>query len=428
MSTKFQVILTGIFGLFIVVGVIVFSAYRGSDNEIYKIKVWGTLAESDFQSILTASGLSQNEKYFIEYQQKNEQTFDNDLLEAIAAAEGPDIFLLPSNKIYKNLNKIFVVPYDVFTQRDFKDTFIEGSEIFMVPQGVVALPVFVDPLVMYWNRSIFNESKVTLPPKYWDQFFNLASVISIKDGSLNILRSAVSLGEYSNISHAKEIISTLAMQAGTSITYWDQGILLTNFADNLNKPIIPAEAAVNFYTEFSNPSKSSYSWNRSLAPSTNYFLSGDLAIYFGFASEISSLQSKNPNLNFDVASVPVSREGGSDFVFGKFYGLAITKGSRNPNAAFAVISLLTSQEGSRAFSDLLRLPPVRRDLLAVRQTGAYKSVFYNSAIRARAWIDPDKDETNLIFKNMIESVTSGRSRVSEAVSRASREINNLIKR
>ena len=414
--------------MFIVVGVIVFSMYRGSQGQISNVVVWGTIEQTDFSQILTLTGLSQSKEYTVQYIKKNEETFDSDLVEAIASGEGPDVFFLPSDKILKNVNKTFVVPYDVFTERNFKDSFIEGAEVFMTPEGVVAMPFAVDPLVMYWNRGIFNEAKITLPPKYWDQFFNLASVISIKDGSLNILRSAVALGEFSNISHAKEIISTLAMQAGTPITYWSNGKPASSFSDRLNKPTIPAEAAINFYTEFSNPAKTSYSWNRSLVSSLNYFLGGDLGIYFGFASEIASIQSRNPNLNFDVAAVPLSREGDNDSVFGRFYGLAITKTSKNPNAAFGVISILTSTEGSKAFAQVLRLPPVRRDLLGERPTGAYLSVFYDSAIRARGWLDPDKVETNTIFRNMIESVTSGRSRVGEAVARASREISNLLQK
>ena len=375
MSTKFQIILTGIFGLFIILGVLVFSMYRGASGEIYEIKIWGTMEQTEFASVLNKTELYQNKKYRIEYIKKSEQTFDTDLVEAIAAGEGPDIFLLPSDKIIKTTNKAFIIPYDVFTERKFKDSFIEGSEIFMIPEGIVALPFVVDPLVMYWNRNIFNESRITVPPKYWDQFFNLAGVISIKDGSLNILRSAVALGEFANISHAKEIISTLAMQAGTPITYWESGKPFAALSDRLEKPTIPAEAALNFYTEFSNPAKPSYSWNRSLTSSFNYFLGGDLGLYFGLASEIGSIQSKNPNLNFDVAPMPLSRESTDDSVFGRFYGLAITKTSKNPNAAFSVISMLVSKEGSNAFAQVLNLPPVRRDLLGERPVGAYLSVF-----------------------------------------------------
>ena len=149
-------------------------------------------------------------------------------------------------------------------------------------------------------------------------------------------------------------------------------------------------------------------------------------MYFGFANEISNLQIKNPNLNFDVASVPISREGGVNVSYANFNSFAITKASKKISAAFSVISILTGKEGAMAFSKALRLPPARRDLLGQKQINSYESVFYDSAIRAKAWLDPSKGESDIVFRNMIESITSGRARTGEAVNRAHRELSTLL--
>jgi len=426
--TKFQLVLTGIFGAFLIVGVIIFSSYRGNSGDTISVVIWGTIPQTTFFDVIKETSLHQSKEFNLQYVQKTEAEFDADFIEALASGNGPDVFMLGSEKILKHRNKTFAIPYDIFTARQFKDSFIEGAEIYMAPEGVLALPVSVNPLVMYWNRTIFTAVKITEPPKYWDEFYNLANQISKKDGALNISRSAVAFGEFGNITHAKEIIINLAMQAGTPITKWDENNskVVNVFADSFNKSTIPAEAAVNFYTEFSNPAKPSYSWNRSLNNSTNYFLGGDLALYFGFANEISNLQIKNPNLNFDVASVPISREGGVNVSYAKFNAFAITKASKNLNAAFTVISILSGVEGSNAFSKVLRLPPARRDLLGKKPVNSYESVFYDSAIRAKAWLDPSKEESDVVFRSMIESITSGRARTGEAVNRASRELSSLL--
>jgi ABC-type glycerol-3-phosphate transport system substrate-binding protein len=424
--TKFQIILMGIFGVLIVGGVIIFSTYKGSSQNAARVVIWGTISQNDFNNVLQKTSLYQNKQINIEYVQKEEETFDSEFIESLASGEAPDVFILPSDKIIKHRNKIYMLPYDISTQRQFKDSFIEGAEVYMLPEGIAALPISVDPLVMYWNRSLFNQTKITEPPKYWDEFYNLANLISKKDGALNISKSAVAFGEFGNIAHAKEIVLNLAMQAGTPITIWGGNRIVSVLADSFNKSIVPAEAAVNFYTEFANPAKTSYSWNRSLPISTNYFLSGDLALYFGFASEIRNLQLKNPNLNFDVSNVPVSREGGSDVSFGKFNALAIVKSTKNPAAAFSAITILSDTESAKAFSEVLKLPPPRRNLLKQKPLNAYESIFYDSAIKSQTWLDPNPAETNLIFKNMIESITSGRARTGEAVNKASREISALL--
>ncbi len=426
LMTKFQMILTGVFALFLIVGIIIFSAYRGNSQNRVTVVVWGTIPSTTFSDIIQTTSLYQSKEYDVKYVEKSEANFDSDFIEALASGNGPDLFMLSSDKILKHYNKIFPIPYSVLTERQFKDTFIDGSEIYMAPSGVLALPAYVDPLVMYWNRSIFRNADLTEPPKYWDEFYDLAKEISQKDGALNISQSAVAFGEFANVDHAKKIILNLVIQAGTPVVIWSGDSLQSVFSSSYNKPTVPAEAAVNFYTEFSNPAKTSYSWNRSLPSSNNFFLSGDLALYFGFASEARVLQFKNPNLDFDVAPVPSSREGGSNISYADFNAFAITKASANKNAAYAVVSVLSGKEASGALSKYLRLPSARRDLLSIKPTTAYDSVFYSSAIKSKGWLDPDPDQTDLIFKNMIESITSGRARTSEAVARAQREITSLL--
>lgn len=424
--SKFQLILTSVFGIFIVVGVIIFAAYKGSAGQASTVVVWGTIPSNIWNNAIEVTPLYQNKVLRVEYVQKSPEEFDTAFIEALASGTGPDIFMLPSEKILKHRNKIFPLPYNIFTERQFKDSFIEGAEIYMAPEGVLALPLYTNPLVMYWNRAMFTEAKLTAPPKYWDEFYNLANLISKKDGALNILKSVASLGEFGNIAHAKEIILNLAMQAGTPVTMWNAGAVQSVFQSTFNQPTPPSEAAVNFYTEFGNPAKSSYSWNRSLPNSTNYFLGGDLALYFGFADEITNLQLKNPNLNFDVAPVPTSREGGVNVSYANFNGLAITKASKNVNAAFSVVSILSGSASAKSLSDNLKLPSARRDLLGQKPVSAYQSVFFDSAIRSKSWLDPDPVESDTIFRNMIESITSGRARVLESISRADRELSALL--
>lgn len=424
--TRFQIILLGVFGVFIIGGILVFSVYKGNSKEAANVLVWGTIPKTTFDHVIQKTSLYQSKEYNVSYVEKSEESFDRDFVEALASGKGPDVFMLPSGKILKHYNKIFIIPYTVFTERQFKDAFIEGAEIYMAPEGTVALPVYTDPLVMYWNRSMFTAAQLTEPPKYWDEFYNLASLMTNKDGALNISKSAVAFGEYANVTHAKDILIDLAIQSGTPVTVWGNQQVRSVLMESFGKPTVPAEAAVNFYTEFSNPAKSSYSWNRSLPESVDYFLSGDLGLYFGFASEAGTLQFKNPNLNFDAASVPSSRESGVNASLAQFQALAITKATRVPAAAFAVVSVLTGPEGAKAWSEALKLPPARRALLAQKPGDALLNVFWTSAIRARGWLDPSPGDTDDIFKDMIESITSGRARVGEALSKANTELSELL--
>ncbi|MEK7514590.1 MAG: extracellular solute-binding protein [Patescibacteria group bacterium] len=428
--TKFQTVVTLLFGLFIVIGVIVFSMSRaGAPGENNKVLIWGTLREDIVtDAIKDHPLLGKGDTVIVIYVKKNALTFDQDLIEALADGRGPDAIFLSQDSILKHKAKIYPIPYKTFSERKFKDTFIEEGELYLFPEGALGIPFLIDPLVMYWNRDIFSNAGISVAPQYWDEFFTIAPLLTKKDKSLNITHSAVALGEYGNIFHAKEILSALIMQAGSPITKnTDMGVTSV-LSEAFNKPLIPAEAALNFYTEFSNPVKIFNSWNRSLPRSDEFFTSGDLGIYFGTASELPLLREKNPNINFDVALFPQAREGNVKTTYGTMQALTVLKSARNIPAAISVALAFSELSIAKLLSALTFLPPVRRDLLSVLPgDDPYATVFYQSAIRSRGWIDPYDSKTEAIFRSMIESVTGGRTSASQAVLRADAEIKELLK-
>jgi ABC-type glycerol-3-phosphate transport system substrate-binding protein len=427
MST-FKIIVTTIFAASFIVGIILFATYKGSSSQdSADLVVWGTLPSEYFDIAYKNSSLKSNKLIKISYFPKDASTFDADFVEALAEGRGPDIVILRDDYIYKNRNKLFVLPYTNYTQRTFKDTFIEVGEVFLSAEGVVALPFIVDPMVMYWNRDIFSNNLISEPPKYWDQIYDLINKITRRDKNANILQSTIALGEWRNVTNAKEIISMFLLQAGTGITSRSGNTVVSVLNSQFDYPIVPSQSAINFYTQFSNPTSPGYTWNRSLPQSFNMFLSGKLATYIGFASEIFSIQQKNSNLNFDVTYVPQIRDTSKKTVFGRMYALAIVKQSRQIAGAFLAVNALTEATSIKELETVTNLPPVRRDLLSNKPVDAFRSVFYNSALISRSWIDPDSVGSEKVFRDMIETITSGRGKLSEALYQANTELGALLK-
>ena len=427
MST-FKIIVTAIFAVSFFVGIILFATFKGaSSGESADLVIWGTISPDMFDMAYKNSSIKSNELINITYIKKDSSTFDVDFVEALAESRGPDIVILLDDYIYKNRNKLFVIPYANYTQRNFKDTFIEAGEIFLSEKGVVALPFMIDPLVMYWNRDIFSNNLVSEPPKYWDQIYDLIGKTTRRDTNANILQSTIALGEWDNVTNAKEILSMLLLQAGTPIVVRDKEEVVSVLNSKLNYSIVPGESAVNFYTQFANPTSPGYTWNRSLPPSFNMFLSGSLATYIGFASEVFSIQQKNSNLNFDVTYVPQIRDAAKKTVFGRMYALAIVKQSKQVGGAYLVLNGLTEKVSLKELETVTNLPPVRRDLLSTKPEDAFRTVFYNSALISRSWIDPDSVGSEKVFRDMIEMITSGRGRLSESLDRADIGLKDLLK-
>jgi ABC-type glycerol-3-phosphate transport system substrate-binding protein len=432
--SKFQLILLAIFAGLSVAGVITFATYRsggkgGAPVTLNNITFWGTFDQKVMEDVISRLKKDLGQGAFkVSYVKKRKETIERELLEALATGQGPDLFLLPQDEIIKYQDKIFKIPFESYPERSFKDTFIEESEIYMMSDGILAFPFIVDPLVMYWNRTLFTNAGIAMPPKTWADFLSLAPFLTKRDQANNIVKSAIAFGEIRNVVNAKEILSALIIQAGTPIVMRGadggrQAVLNERFGFTA----VPAEAAVRFYIDFSNPVKPLYSWNKAMPLSRDAFIAEDLAVYFGFASELAELRLRNPNLNFDVAPLPQTQGTDIKATFGKMYGVAIMKNSRFVGDAFRAAAIFSGANAQAYLVEGAKLPPVRRDMLAERPSDAFHSIFYDSALISRAWLDPDPEKTAEIFRDMIESSISGRARVSEAVGRANAELGELLR-
>jgi ABC-type glycerol-3-phosphate transport system substrate-binding protein len=422
----FQVIVLLVFGLFILVGFVLSALYSrqsqvGGSNLIF-VTVWGTIPQSQARPFFD-SIQSDELNLRVSYTQKDKDNYELEIVEAIAAGQSPDVIIINQGDFLENMNRIFPIPYNVYPAREFKDSFIEEAEIFTTPKGIYALPLSIDPMVMYWNRDMLSSASISVPPRYWDEMYYYAERIAKKDAAGNIDTAALALGSYQNINHAKNILSAMFLQKGVEPVTWSDNY--SRFIADLGESNSVLDGAINFYTEFSNVTKSVYTWNRSLPDSKDMFISGKLAIYFGPASEMMEIKNKNPNLNFDVAVFPQLKNSSVRVTHGDVYGLAILKSSKRINTAIQALRLITSAESIKLWTESSYLSPVRTDV-AVNKADPYLTVFRDSATISKGWLDPDSEKSDVIFEEMINSINSGRSTVNDARSSATNKLRALL--
>jgi len=429
----FQMVVIGIFVILLIFGFLGFSGKLdfilpsgGKEVNYGDVTMWGTLPTQTVQSLI-ADTLAGVRSVKINYVQKKPETINKEFVEDLARGKGPDIIMLSQDEILENSDKLSAISYQTLPEREFRNRFIEEGELFLRPNGVIAVPFTIDPIVMYWNRDIFKSALLASPPTLWADFYPLVPKITIRDNSGNITKSLVSFGGYRNITNAKEIISLLMMQAGSPVVAYQNGGLSAGLIVESNSSAgSPVVNALRFFTEFSKQEKDSYSWNNSLPSSRSMFESGDLALYFGYSSEYPSIKLKNPHLNFDVSIVPQATNAKVKLTFGKMYGIATPTASKNPNGAIHAMLLLSGKDVLGNLSTKTGLPPVRRDLISIRPTEAVASIFYDSALISSAWRDPSPRETNSLFMTMVENATSGRTSMSEALAVAQRRMAELL--
>ena len=428
--SNFQLIALVLFGFFILLGVGVFAAFGGllGGSSVGPVTIWGTL---DSNMVNTMIGtLRSSDKTFanVRYIQKDPATYSSDLVNAMASGQGPDLFLIPQDQVVSFANKINPVPYSAVSQAQFTGSFIDEGQIFLTQNGALALPFTIDPLVMYWNRDLFAGAGLAQPPQYWSDFLTIAPKLTSLDSGSNVHQSAVALGTWKNIDHAKAILSALFMQAGDSIVSRDPSGNLIPVLGTMptNAPANPAESALRFYTEFANPGKTTYSWNNALPASGTAFVNGSVGAYFGFASEYSTIAARNPNLSFGVATLPQLQGNTTHITFGQITGVAISRTAANPSGALLVAEHLTGQAAISLLAQQIFLPPVRRDVVIDTSSNAAAAIFVQSSLIARAWLDPSPAATDTVFQNMVNEVLSGAQEPASAIAEASQAMSRVF--
>lgn len=426
--SSFQMVILAIFGTFAVAGVLIFAFLVGSNAGATTgpVVIWGTFDEAAFSSVLRQLVESDGRLRQVSYVQKDETTFTTELTNALAAGNGPDMFIMRQDQTVSEGPKIFPIPYDQLSRDTYRNLWADATEPFLGQEGVLGIPFAVDPFVFYWNRDMLSSAGIARPPQYWEEVYDLTRAITKRNDAGSIIKSAIAFGEYTNVNHAKGILSMLIMQAGGRITQRDgAGQLTPALMARIGESSQPGESALRFYTQFANPSSPDYSWNRAMPESRTAFAQGDLALYIGPASEEPLVRRLNPNLNFSIATtVPQVRNGAQTVDGGYAYAFAIPRASKNPQGALTAAYILGGPEGSQLFSLAFGLASARRDVLSQPAQGN-DAVFNKMALLVRTWEDPDSHETDRIFKDMIESVTSGAARTIEAVQRAEQSMRTL---
>jgi ABC-type glycerol-3-phosphate transport system substrate-binding protein len=440
MKSSFQTILIIVFVVGFVIAIAVFSGLFSSSSAktastvpTGQVNIWGILPAETMNDYVNNFN-SQNYGYTINYSYHDPANFYQDLIVALANGNSPDLVIMSSETISQIQDKLYVIPYAAYTEQQFRDTNIDGAQIFLSSTGVSALPLLVDPMVVYYNKDILAGKNFIVPPKTWTDLQAAVPILTKINSQGQITQSTVALGEADNILHARDILSTLFLQTGNSIVASDPSggsnqVTLTNGGTaNASGTIatLPAVQALTFYTSFADPTSSHYTWNDSLPESLQNFLAGNSAFYLGRASELFTIQAQNPNLNFDVTQMFQSDNAVRPITFGSFIAVGIMKNAPNMTAAYAAATQMASSTNVDALSKDFSLPPVRRDLLQVAQSNPYVSVFFQAALSAFAWPDPNPASTNTIFHDMITNVNSNTTDVQTAIYDATRDLQSSI--
>lgn len=425
----FQIVALAVFAVLAAVGLYLFASYNGitGGDSVGRVTIWGTLPSAAVQT--TINELKQGNQRFtgVSYVERPAATFDRDVAEALAAGAGPDVIIITQEQLLTESSRITVIPFSTIPERTYRDSYASIAGLFLTEGGTYGIPLVIDPLVLYYNRDRISQAGLASPPQTWEEVLGATPLLTQKAGA-SIAKGAIALGTYSNIENARAILSLLFLQSGSSISQrTTRGIESTLTANSsAGTALSPAESALNFYTQFADPAKLVYTWNSAMRSARASFIAGDTALYIGFASEYRFISSANPNLDFDMSSIPFPQTASGRVDYAHVYALTIPKSGANVAGAYTVASILALPDYAFSLSSALGMAPAARSLLSARVSDVNAGVYYPLALISKGWLSPAPEVTDRIFAGMINSVINGGQRVPEALKDANDSLSNAL--
>ncbi|QQS21077.1 MAG: extracellular solute-binding protein [Candidatus Moraniibacteriota bacterium] len=221
---------------------------RTSDTT-YKmnLEIWGVFDDSDaFQQVIGKYKELNPNVGEVSYRKFAVDTYRQDLIEALAAGKGPDIFLVRNSWTPSFSDKIVPAPEGMMTERNYRDTFVDtvSDDFISNDNKILGVSLSVDSLALYYNEDLLNAAGIATPPKTWDEFQDDIRLLTRINSFGEITQAGAALGTAENINRSTDILSALFLQNGVLVP-----------RGNSNELHLSSAAGVNalFYTQFSNP-------------------------------------------------------------------------------------------------------------------------------------------------------------------------------
>lgn len=451
---------------FIIIGVLILAGCGCKQQNPHQynisLEMWGPIDDSSTYTDIFATYHKVNPNFQAgTYKKYNYDTYEQELLNALAAGNGPDIFLIHNDWLPEFQDKIVPAPASILTEQKFRQDFVDIAANDFITSGqsgqgnqIWAAPIEMDSLALYYNKDLFNEAGIATPPTSWSEFAKDVQLLTKLDASRQIVQSGAAIGTAYNINRSTDILSLLMMQYGAQM-YDDNGVVAMNNAINVNgTSFMPAQGALNFYTQFAQTGSPYYSWNPNMHYSIDAFSEGRLAMMISYSWNIPAIKEKAPKLNFAVAPVP-QFPGNPPVDYADYWGLAVAKNKQPPAGitndtriaeSWDLIKFLTTTpdvnygstgtglgqgavpnnyDPALEYIKVSNEPSARRDLIAEQKNDATLGVFAAGNLIAKSWHETDPQSIENILANMIDQVNKGQASIGDAVEAASQRIGQL---
>ncbi len=381
---------------------------------------WGT-DKTENMELLIASYKQLRPNVTITYTEVAPEEYESRLLEALAAGEGPDVFVIKNTGVSRQKSRLAAADLTqanadtlkIFPTVVAQDALRDGEVYF--------LPLYMDTLTLFYNRDLLDQAAIAQPPQTWDEFQKDVVKLRSVTPAGQILRAGAAIGGTKQTVHAaSDLLAVLMFQNGATV--WDEQNQTFKFASENNFGM----QALDFYLQFVNPLSGYYTWSESQPNDLQAFAEGKAAMIFAYRSELADLKAKTPFLNFGVAPLP--QVPGTERIanYASYEGLAVSKQSQAAGWAwdFALYTT-TNNEIMKPYLDAAGKLPALKTALSSYPENSADGIFAKAAFTARSFFMPDDLKVKEILNDTIKNVIMGKFDAARSLRQAEEQMNQF---
>ena len=425
LSKQQALIIIGIIVLVLVVGTAIFLNLRPRANTgpTITLKVWGTEPTAAFSTAASSYPYAT-----VTYTHIDPANYDAQVLAALAAGNGPDVFEIGNHAVPRWSSVIAPLSVPTSSGATFGPAQIAQlypdvvGEDWVLGGQVYGLPVSLDTLVMAYNKDLFNQANIALPPATWDDFDTDVAKLRTVNAASQLTQAAAAIGASGDtVPNATDILSLLMLQNGTTMVSADNSSAV--FASQAGNA--PGLAAFNFYLQFANAASPYYAWNPAMGAGLDSFAAGKTAIVFVYQSDLAALKAKAPFLNYALAPVPQAKGATAAVNYARYNGFVAARAGQQ-TAAWDFIIYESAQGGIKPYlASTGGLSALRADIAAA-QTDPNLGVFAGEALTAKSWYEPNDVTVDGLFNAAINNVLNNAEDPGRALLEAQTAVGQLL--
>lgn len=431
----------------------------------YKVdlEVWGVFDDSSaYTAIFSAWQRANPFIGQITYKKFDVSTYKQDLLDALAAGHGPDIFMVRNSWLPSFQDKIVPVDPSIIDERAYRTNLVDvaADDFIGSDSKIYGMPISVDSLALYYNKDLLSAAGISAPPATWEALKSDTALLTQVNAYGGIDIAGIALGTWDqsairggNINRATDIFMALMAQKG--------------LVSSVKKVDFGSQAAQNmtdFYLQFSNGQSAAYSWNPLQHYSIDAFSEGRLAMMLNYSWHYETIKKKNAKLNIGVAPLPQFAGSGPGEManLANYWGFVVAKNTPQVTLASntsqtaslrttdpqkynevrvleaweflkffgfpntGTVTLISGSTGATkdfavqidpasVYLANVKKPAARRDLIEKQKLDPVMGPFADGNLIAKTWYERDPETIEGILNDMLASIVQGQATTSDAL-------------